>query len=109
VLLKLAWRNIWRNKRRTVISVAALALGVTAIVSMRSMFEVSSTEMARGITTGLIGHEPVGTAAPILRPWYDCQATRETITQKTMRVTGAVAPTRLVSPSLKGAPAPHDR
>jgi putative ABC transport system permease protein len=59
VLLKLAWRNIWRNKRRTVISVAALALGVTAIVSMRSIFEVSTTEMARAITTGLIGHAQV--------------------------------------------------
>lgn len=59
MLLKLAWRNIWRNRRRTLISVAALALGVTAIVSMHSIFEVSVTEMARGITTGLIGHAQV--------------------------------------------------
>jgi putative ABC transport system permease protein len=55
VLLRLAWRNIWRNRRRTLISVAALALGVMAIVSMRSIFEVASAEMIRGITTGLIG------------------------------------------------------
>ena len=59
MLLKLAWRNIWRNKRRTVISVAALALGVTAIVSMHSIFEVGLREMVRGITTGLIGHAQV--------------------------------------------------
>jgi ABC-type lipoprotein release transport system permease subunit len=59
VLFKLAWRNIWRNTRRTIISVLALALGVTAIVSMRSIFEVAVIEMARGITTGLIGHAQV--------------------------------------------------
>jgi putative ABC transport system permease protein len=59
MLLKLAWRNIWRNTRRTVISISALALGVTAIVSMHSIFEVSSTEMASGITEGLIGHAQV--------------------------------------------------
>ncbi len=59
MLFKLAWRNIWRNRRRTIISVLALALGVTAIVSMRSIFEVAVIEMARGITTGLIGHAQV--------------------------------------------------
>ena len=59
MLFKLAWRNIWRNRRRTIISVLALALGVTAIVSMRSIFEVSTTAMAREITTGLIGHAQV--------------------------------------------------
>jgi putative ABC transport system permease protein len=59
VLLKLAWRNIWRNRRRTVISVLALALGVTAIVSINSVREVAYGQMIRGITTGLVGHVQV--------------------------------------------------
>jgi ABC-type lipoprotein release transport system permease subunit len=59
VLLKLAWRNIWRNRRRTIISVLALALGVMAIVSMHSLLEVAYAQMIRGITTGLIGHAQV--------------------------------------------------
>ena len=59
MLLKLAWRNIWRNRRRTIISVLALGLGVMAIVSMHSLLEVAYAQMIRGITTGLIGHAQV--------------------------------------------------
>jgi ABC-type lipoprotein release transport system permease subunit len=59
VLLKLAWRNIWRNTRRTVISVAALALGVTAVVCIHSFQEVAYRAMIRGITTGLVGDAQV--------------------------------------------------
>jgi len=59
VLLKLAWRNIWRNERRTVISVLALALGVTAIVSLYSVRELAYAEMIRGVTRGLVGNVQV--------------------------------------------------
>ena len=59
MLLKLAWRNVWRNRRRTIISVAALALGVMAIVTFHSFREVANEEMIRGITSGLIGHAQV--------------------------------------------------
>jgi putative ABC transport system permease protein len=59
MLLTLSWRNIWRNKRRTVISVLALALGVTAIVSIHSVQEVVYAEMIRGVTRGLIGQVQV--------------------------------------------------
>jgi hypothetical protein len=48
-------------------------------------------------STALSGQEPVGIAAPIRRPWNTTQATSDTITQKTILVTGAVTPTRLVS------------
>ena len=59
MLLKLAWRNIWRNTRRTVISVLALALGVTAIVCIHSFQEVAYEAMIRGVTSGLIGQAQV--------------------------------------------------
>jgi ABC-type lipoprotein release transport system permease subunit len=59
MLLKLAWRNIWRNTRRTMISVLALALGVTAIVSMQSLQEVSYEAMIQAVTDGLIGDAQV--------------------------------------------------
>lgn len=59
MLLKLAWRNIWRNQRRTVISVLALALGVAAIVSLFSVREIAYAEMIRGITKGLVGNVQV--------------------------------------------------
>lgn len=59
MLLKLAWRNIWRNTRRTLISVLALTLGVTAIISIHSFREVAYAAMFRGITEGLVGHVQV--------------------------------------------------
>ena len=59
MLLKLAWRNVWRNKRRTSITLLALALGVTAIVALHSFREAAYDEMFRGITRGLVGHVQV--------------------------------------------------
>lgn len=59
MVLKLAARNIWRNKRRTILSVLALSLGVTAIVALHSFREVANEEMIRGVTSGLVGHAQV--------------------------------------------------
>ncbi len=59
MLLKLAWRNIWRNTRRTVISVLALALGVTAVVCIHSFQELAYQAMIRSVTAGLVGDAQV--------------------------------------------------
>jgi len=37
MLLKLAWRNIWRNKKRSYITISAIAIAVLLSVCMRSM------------------------------------------------------------------------
>jgi ABC-type lipoprotein release transport system permease subunit len=55
VLLKLAWRSIWRNRRRTIISLLALAIGVMAIVALHSFRIAAYEEMIRSVTRGLVG------------------------------------------------------
>ncbi len=56
MLVQLAWRNLWRNLRRTLITLAALALGVTGIVTLQSYRESAFAQMLESITTQLVGH-----------------------------------------------------
>ena len=45
----LAWRNLWRNHRRTLIMLAAITVGVWAMMFMTSVVRKRSTPTARGI------------------------------------------------------------
>jgi ABC-type lipoprotein release transport system permease subunit len=56
MMLSLAWRNLWRNPRRTVISLSALSLGVMAIISIHSYRESAYGQLIADITAGLVGH-----------------------------------------------------
>ena len=37
LILKLAWRSLWRNKRRTLITLFSMALGVALVVFFESL------------------------------------------------------------------------
>ncbi|MGF1737059.1 ABC transporter permease [Photobacterium satsumensis] len=57
MLVKLAWRNIWRQKRRTILTAAALALTLALSLFMRSLQEgtyANNIENAARFYTGLI-------------------------------------------------------
>jgi putative ABC transport system permease protein len=55
-MLRLAWRNIWRNTRRTLITLAAVMIGTAGIVGMTSYRESAFGGMMRSITEQLVGH-----------------------------------------------------
>jgi putative ABC transport system permease protein len=55
MLISLAWRNIWRNKRRTLVTVSALSLGVAAIAFIHSYRESTYAILVQQITAGLVG------------------------------------------------------
>ncbi|AJR09236.1 ABC transporter permease [Photobacterium gaetbulicola] len=57
MLLKLAWRNIWRQKKRTLLTASALALALALSLFMRSLQEgtyANNIENAARFYTGLI-------------------------------------------------------
>jgi len=57
MLVKLAWRNLWRQKRRTILTAMALALALVLSLFMRSMQEGSyanNIENSAKFSTGLI-------------------------------------------------------
>lgn len=53
--LKLAWRNIWRNGRRTIITAAAIGLGVAALVFTQGMVEGMFHRMVSVATASMSG------------------------------------------------------
>ena len=56
MLLAIAWRNVWRNARRSMITMSALGLGVAGIVGLHSYREAANAVIIRDVTSGLIGH-----------------------------------------------------
>jgi len=54
--LKLAWRNIWRNKRRTLITTASIFFGVLLSAFMTSMQEGSYSQYITSIVNSYSGY-----------------------------------------------------
>lgn len=53
LLLKLAFRNIFRHKKRSLITIAAIAVGLGALIFMRSFMHGAHLQMVRNVTRTL--------------------------------------------------------
>ena len=56
ILAILAWRNLWRNHRRTIIMISAITLGVWAMIFMTALMRGMVNEMLRDGIQVLPGH-----------------------------------------------------
>ena len=56
MLIQIAWRNVWRNARRSLITMTALSVGVAGLVGLYSYRELANEMVVRDVTTGLMGH-----------------------------------------------------
>ncbi len=56
VISRLAWRNLWRNHRRTLIMISAVAVGIWAMLFMTALLRGMVNEMIRGTVKTLPGH-----------------------------------------------------
>jgi ABC-type lipoprotein release transport system permease subunit len=62
MFLKLAWRNILRNKRRTIIAGTAIGLGLAAMIFMDAMMMGFKNDMTRAITGQFLGEGQIHAA-----------------------------------------------
>ena len=56
MILKLAWKNIWRNRRRTYITISAIAFAVLFAVAMRSMQQGMEEQMVKTAVENNLGY-----------------------------------------------------
>jgi ABC-type lipoprotein release transport system permease subunit len=56
VMSRLAWRNLWRNYRRTVIMLLAISLGVWAMIFMTALLRGMVDDMVKQGVSALPGH-----------------------------------------------------
>jgi len=56
LLMRLAWRNLWRNRRRTLITVSAMAFGLAVCMAMVAILDGFYTEIFRSLVTESVGH-----------------------------------------------------
>ena len=61
-ILNLAWRNIWRNKRRTLITAASVFFAVLFSSSMKSLQKGAWNEMIKNVTSLHIGYAQIHAA-----------------------------------------------
>ena len=56
ILFRLAWRNLWRNYRRTLIMLGAITVGVWAMIFMTAVMRGMVDDMVRTAVQALPGH-----------------------------------------------------
>ncbi len=59
-VLKLCWKNIWRNKRRTILTVNAIGFGVMALVGIYNYYDGFHEQVIHNVIRYQSGHLVVG-------------------------------------------------
>lgn len=54
--LRIAWRNLWRNRRRTALAVLAIAVGQWALLATQGLMRGYGDNIQRAVTGPLVGH-----------------------------------------------------
>ena len=99
-VVKMAWRNLWRNRRRTVVTIAAMTLAFASMVVYNGLVEGYMSNMERNIVDLEVGHIQIHADGYRKRPsLYDKIETPESILAK-LDQAGLYGSARLLGPGL---------
>ena len=56
MIARMAWRNLWRNQRRTTLTIAAISLGLGVLITMVSFMDGMMEMMMEQIARSSVGH-----------------------------------------------------
>lgn len=62
--LKLAWKNVWRNRRRTLITANAMGVGVMALVGIYNYYDAFHEQVIRNVIRYQSGHLMIAAPQP---------------------------------------------
>ncbi len=106
VLLRLAWRNVWRQRRRSLVTASAMAIGIALCMSIIAFQDGFNFEMRRVMVDQRLGHIQIHhTDYPGRRSMHDALTgvqARLDYLQTRPRVSAMTA--RLMGPVLIGGP-----
>jgi putative ABC transport system permease protein len=68
IFLAIAWRNIMRNKKRSFITAFAIAVGLTALIFMWSLFDGVYPMLVNNMTSMFMGHMQASNPAYVEKP-----------------------------------------
>ena len=54
--MRLAWRNIWRNRRRSILTIASIGFGLSAVIFAQSLMKTIQWQMTEKSSGMLTGH-----------------------------------------------------
>lgn len=96
-LLRIAWRNLWRHRRRSLVTAAAMAVGVALC-----MWMICLTDGTYGLLFDLMVEEQLG-HAQVNHPDYPAShAQTDTLPESTLATVDAVPGTRIATGRLVG-------
>jgi ABC-type lipoprotein release transport system permease subunit len=105
LVFALAWRNLWRNTRRSVITMTALTFGVAGITLLHSYRDSIYGLLVQDVTEGLVGHLQVHAqgyqSAPAIGTLVKNPVHIEAVVAEALP--GAVAERRVIGAGLAGA------
>ena len=95
ILIKFAWRNIFRNKRRTLIAATAIGIGLTALIFIDAFMIGMAETMVRTATASFLGD------AQIHREGFRDEQEASMTIQEIDKVTASLAEEAIVQHSTK--------